>query len=679
MQRKPTSLIRILLALVACLALFAAACSSDSNGDDASENGNGGDNGNGTTTSGQASDIIAERGLTEDDVTAALKTYMPSGSIDEYIMFASGGHSGQLLVIGMPSMRLIKVIGVFTPEPWQGFGYGDENHEALFEAGMVNDQEITWADTHHPALSETAGDYDGEFVFINDKANARIATIDLRDFETKQVVKNPIAINDHGGTMVTPDTDWVIEGGQYGTPLAWEYEPLTEYDTKYRGMVTFWKFDREAGRIDVDASFAMELPPYWQDLCDAGKLVSDGWVFCNSFNVELATGLDPDDPDSVPFEAGVSAGENDYMHMINLDKAAEVAAAGNTTEVNGFNLLTLDTAIAEDLLYFVPEPKSPHGVDISPGGEFMVVSGKLDPHTTVYSFEKMQQAIADGNFEPDEYGVPVLDFDASVEAQIELGLGPLHTQFDDQGYAYTSLFLDSAVARWSLGDPYREDGWKLEGTIPVHYNIGHLAAAEGDTVSPDGGYLVALNKWSLDRFFHPGPLYPQNFQLIDIAGQGDEMQLLYDMPIGNAEPHYAQIIKADKLEPFTVYPEVGWDPGTMAVDPDAPLAGDEGVIRDGNEVTVNMTSVRSHFTPERVEIMQGDHVIWNLTNIETSEDATHGLAMPGYNINLSVEAGETATVEFDAVDSGVFTYYCTEFCSALHLEMAGYFLVEPSG
>ncbi len=351
-------------------------------------------------------------------------------------------------------------------------------------------------------------------------------------------------------------------------------------------MVTFWKFDREAGRIDEDSSFAMELPPYWQDLCDAGKLVSDGWVFCNSFNVELATGLDPDDPDSVPFEAGASAGENDYMHMINLDKAAEIVAAGNTTEVNGFKLLTLDTAIDEELLYFVPEPKSPHGVDITPGGEFMVVSGKLDPHTTVYSFEKMQQAIADGNFEPDQYGVPVLDFDASVEAQIELGLGPLHTQFDDQGYAYTSLFLDSAVARWSLGDPYREDGWKLEGTIPVHYNIGHLAAAEGDTVSPDGDYLVALNKWSLDRFFHPGPLFPQNFQLIDIAREGrPDAVALRHARSGTPKPHYGPIIKAEKLQPFSVTQKWDGNLGQRRSNPNAPLQGDQGLDpRTGNKL-----------------------------------------------------------------------------------------------
>ena len=667
---------RAVAAVLGVLALLAAAC---------------GDDGGGNGTSGSADEIISSRGLSEDDVAAALMTYQPTGSLDDYIMFSSGGHGGQVLVIGVPSMRLLKVIGVFTPEPWQGWGYGNVDQDELFAAGSegFEGETLTWGDTHHPALTETEGEYDGEYLFINDKANARVATIDLRDFETKQIVKNPIAANDHGGTMVTPDSEWVIEGGQYAAPLGGDYAELDSYESDYRGMVTLWKFDRDAGRIDTDASFAMELPPYWQDLCDAGKLVSDGWIFCNSFNVEQATGQDPDDPDNTEvFEAGVSAGENDYMHVINLDAAAEVAQNGGTTDVNGFPVISLDTAIDEELLYFLPEPKSPHGVDVSPNGEFMVVSGKLDPHVTIYSFEKVMAAIEAGGFDTDDYGVPVLGFDDVVEAQVELPLGPLHTQFDDQGYAYTSLFLDSSVARWSLGgdDYFGDDGWELEGTIPVHYNIGHLAAAEGDTVSPDGDYLVALNKWSIDRFSPTGPLLPQNFQLIDISGSGTaddpdttDMQLLYDMPIGIGEPHYAQIIKADKLEPLEVYPEVGWDPATMAVDPDAPQVGTEGVTRDGNEVTVDMTLVRSHFTPERVEIKQGDHVTWNLTNVELSLDATHGFSIPGYNINLSLEPGETATVEFDAVNDGVFSYYCTEFCSALHLEMVGYLLVEPEG
>ncbi|MCP4939224.1 MAG: Sec-dependent nitrous-oxide reductase, partial [Phycisphaeraceae bacterium] len=533
--------------------------------------------------------------------------------------------------------------------------------------------------THHPALSETGGDYDGEFVFINDKANARIAVIDLKDFETKQIVKNPLSLSDHGGTMVTPDTEWIIEGGQYGHPLGWDYAPMEEYTTEYRGMVTFWKFDRKAGRIDPDSSFAIELPPYWQDIFDAGKLASNGWVFGNSINTELATGgIEDGKP---PYEAGCSQRDNDYLHVIDLEKAAKVAAAGGTEDIKGFPVIPLQTAIDEQLLFFVPEPKSPHGVDVSPDGEFVVVSGKLDPHVTVYSFEKMMAAIAAKNHEPDSFGVPVLDFDACVEAQIEVGLGPLHTQFDDQGYAYTSLFLEPAVARWAMGgsagSKNAEDDWTMVGKINVQYNVGHISVAEGDTVSPDGGYLVAMNKWSIDRFFAPGPLLPQNFQLIDIAEPGEKMQMLYDSPIGIGEPHYAQIIKADKLDPWEVYPEVGWDPHTQSVDPNAPVAGKERVVRNGRTVEVYSTAVRSHFVPEHVKIKQGDHVVWHITNLERAKDATHGFALPAYNINLSLEPGEYVKFEFDANESGTYPFYCSEFCSALHLEMMGYLLVEP--
>ncbi|UCH60645.1 MAG: Sec-dependent nitrous-oxide reductase [Anaerolineales bacterium] len=626
-----------------------------------------------------ASAIADARGLTPDDVTAALKTYIPTGQHDEYIMFSSGGHSGQLAVIGMPSMRLLKLVGVFTPEPWQGWGYGASEIMEVLDAGNVNGKQVRWGDTHHPALSETAGDYDGQFVFINDKANARVAVIDLHDFETKQILKNPIAVNDHGGTMVTPNTDWVIEGGQYAAPLGWEYASLDDYADKYRGMVTFWKFDREQGRLNYEQSFAMELPPYWQDLCDAGKLVSEGWVFCNSFNTEMATG--GVEKGNQAFEAGVSQRDMDYLHIINLDKAVEVAASGNTIEVNGFKVITIETSIAEGLLYFAPEPKSPHGVDVAPKGDYLVISGKLDPHVTVYSFEKIQAAISKGGFETDDYGIPILGFDDIVEVQIEIGLGPLHTQFDDKGYAYTSLFLDSAVARWSMGGAYAdlnpEPDWTPVSKVPVHYNVGHIAAAEGDTVSPDGKYLVSLNKWAVDRFQNVGPLLPQNFQLVDIGATGDTLKVLYDMPIGFGEPHYAQIIKADKLQPWEIYPEVGWNPHTNSVDEFAVAQGEEKIVRDGNNVEVFMTAVRSHFTPEHVEIQKGDHVVWHITNVERTYDATHGFALPGYNINLSIEPGESITFEFDADQDGVFSYYCSEFCSALHLEMVGYLLIAP--
>ncbi|MEE9238688.1 MAG: cupredoxin domain-containing protein, partial [Thermodesulfobacteriota bacterium] len=172
-----------------------------------------------------------------------------------------------------------------------------------------------------------------------------------------------------------------------------------------------------------------------------------------------------------------------------------------------------------------------------------------------------------------------------------------------------------------------------------------------------------------------GPLHPQNFQLIDISG--NKMQLLYDMPIGIGEPHYVQMIKADKLNPWLVYPEVGFNPATMSVDPNATKVGSEGVVRNGNNVEVRMTAIRSHFNPEHIKVKEGDNVKIYITNIERARDATHGFAIEGYNINLSLEPGESSTVEFTADKPGVYPFYCTEFCSALHLEMAGYLLVEP--
>jgi nitrous-oxide reductase len=623
--------------------------------------------------------IASERKLNVDDLIAAAKTFTPSGRHDEYLLFSSGGQSGQVFVIGVPSMRLLRSISVFTPESWQGYGFGGEA-DPVRKMLEMQGRPVEWGDTHHPALSETKGDYDGQFLFIGDKANARLGVIDLRDFETKQIVKNPLTVSDHGAAFVTPNTEYVVEGGQYATVLGYGYATPEDYKKSYRGMVTFWKFDRVKGRIDESQSFAMELPPYWQDLADAGKGACEGLVFINSFNSEMATGgVEKGRP---PFEAGASKRDMDYMHIIDWRKAEAAFKAGKAEKINGFPILRLPTSVEEGLLCFTPEPKSPHGVDVTPNGQFIVVAGKLDPHVTVYGAEKLKQAIAAKTYSgADEYGVPILDFDAVKEAQVELGLGPLHTQFDDKGYAYTSLFLDSAVARWSLGGEYAslhaEQPWKLVTKTPVQYNIGHLSAAEGDTVSPDGRFLIAMNKWSVDRFYPTGPLLPQNFQLVDISAAGTTMPVLYDMPVGVGEPHYCQMIKADKLKPFLVYPEVGWNPHSQMLDPKAPKQGQEGVVRDGNKVTVNMTAIRSHFTPEHVEIQEGDVVTWRITAMETAQDATHGFCIGGYNINLSLEPGEFTEFTFTADRAGTYPYYCTEFCSALHLEMMGYLHIKP--
>jgi nitrous-oxide reductase len=572
-----------------------------------------------------------------------------------------------VLVVGLPSMRLLKVIGVFTPEPWQGYGYGDQTN-AVLASGNRDGQVLAWADTHHPALSETAGDYDGKFLFIGDKANARLAVIDLHDFVTKQIVVSNLIESDHGAAFVTPNTDYVIEPTQYPAPLGGGFVPIEEYDDKYRGAVLFWKFDRSKGRLDKDASFAIEVPPYAQDLADAGKLVSDGFAFVNSFNTERSYGGTLEG--KPPMESGASQNDTDYLHVIDWRKAEAAVAAGKAETIRDMKVLRLPVAVAEGILHFIPEPKSPHGVDVTPDGKDIVVSGKLDTHATIYSFEKVKALIDQKKYVgSDPYGVPILPFEESIRAQVEIGLGPLHTQYDEQGNAYTSLFLESKVAKWNVAEA------RVIEKIPAHYNVGHIAAAEGDTVSPDGRFLVMINKWAIDRFSGVGPLLPQNMQLVDITS--NPMQLLYDMPVPIGEPHYAQIIKADKLAPIDIYTPVGTDPITNAKAADAVEATQERVERRPDGVHVYMTAVRSHFTPDIVRVKEGEKVFLHLTNVEQAKDATHGFAIGSHNVNVSIEPGEHADIEFLAARSGVFPMYCTEFCSALHLEMAGYLLVEP--
>jgi nitrous-oxide reductase len=644
------------IAAVTLAALLALACEPGGQALQAPANGNG---------SIQA--LMKARGLSEDDVEAALKTYTPTGKMDEYYMFSSGGHSGQVLVIGLPSMRLLKVIGVFTPEPWQGYGYGDQTRE-LIEVGSSNGRTLEWGDTHHPALSETNGDYDGKYLFINDKNSARLAVISLKDFATTQVVSSGLVRSDHGGSFVTPNTEYVIEGPQYPSPLGGDYAPIEEWNQRYRGAVVFWKFDRKAGRLLPEKSWAIELPPYMQDLSDAGKLASDGWVFINSFDTERAYGGNAEG--SPPLESGASQNDMDYMHIIDWRRAEALVAEGRTVEIAGMRVIPLDVAAGE-VLWFVGEPKSPHGVDVTPDGKEIVVSGKLDTHATVYSFDKMKGLIDRKQFVgKDDYGVPILPFEESIRGQVEIGLGPLHTQFGGDGHAYTSVFIESTVAKWSLAD------LKVVEKMPVHYNVGHIAAAEGDTVSPDGNYLVSLNKWSIDRFADIGPLLPQNFQLIDIAGNGG-MQMLYDMPIGVGEPHYAQIIKADKINAEAVYTPAGFNTVVRGEDPNVVKGGEERIERRADGVHVYATAVRSHFTPDIIRVKEGDPVHLHITNVEQAKDATHGFGIGAHNINVSLEPGKHVNVSFVADKAGVYPFYCTEFCSALHLEMAGYLLVEP--
>ena len=614
-------------------------------------------------------DVTKRRGLNSEDVLAAAKTFTPDHLSDEYVALNSGGQEGNMPTYLVPSMRLVKYTPTATRQPYIGYGYSAETRK-LMEDGFIDGAEILWGDTHHPGFSETDGDYDGKWAVVNDKANPRLFVIDLKDWELKQVVINPIFRSDHGGCFYTPNSEYILEASQYPAPYDHKYHPLNDVNFRkyWRGGMTYWKFDNDKGRIDVKNSFTLEFPPYTQDLSDAGKLASDGWSFNNSFCTEMYIGgIEKGRP---PFEAGCSSRDVDYLHVVNWKKAEQLVKQGKYKMVNGMKVITIATAVKEGILYLIPEPKSPHGVDVDPTGDYIIVAGKLDSHAWVYSFAKIMKAIKEKNFEgKDPYGIPIIALEDALHGSVEVGLGPLHNQFDDQkGIVYTSVYVDSWTAKWDYIN------LKVLDHVPSNYNIGHLVSAHGDTKHPRGKYLIELDKLSIDRFNPVGPLHPQNHQLIDI--DGDKMRIIYDMPLPMGEPHYTILIDAHNLyKPFDVYPE-GTDITTDKTSPFATGAGKERVIKKGNTVEVFGTINNGKVTPSDIEVKQGQHMLIHLTNLGKDKTDHYVYEIASYDKMYRWRPGETATLDFVAEKAGAFPLLLDKVHDPEGRQLQGYFTVN---
>jgi nitrous-oxide reductase len=379
----------------------------------------------------------------------------------------------------------------------------------------------------------------------------------------------------------------------------------------------------------------------------------------STYNTEEAT---------TTMEINASQADRDYIVLFNWKELAQMVKDGKYEQVGDQKMIFPEKQ--KGGIYLVPVAKSPHGVDVTPDGKHFIASGKLAPAMTVFSFKKAFEAIKKKEFAGERNGIPVLQYKKVMEREVnpDNALGPLHTQFDDKGMAYTTMFISSEIVKWN------PNNGEVLDRVPVQYSPGHAAAAEGDTASPDGKYIVALNKLSKDNFLSVGPSHPESMQLIDISGK---MRVINTVP-DNPEPHYAQMIKADKIHTINVYPK---DPNN----PDAVYKqSDTKIVRKGNEVHVYGIAMRSRFIfdskakrPDEIDVNQGDHVFVHLTNIDFDEDITHGFAINGYNLDMEVQPGQTNTLEFTADKAGTFPLYCTNFCSALHQEMNGYFLVKP--
>lgn len=606
---------------------------------------------------------------------AASKAYVAPGKYDEFYNIVSGGFNGQMAIYGLPSGRLFKIIPVFSVFPENGWGYSEESKPMLNTSHGF----VPWDDLHHISLSTTNGEHDGRWAFGNGNNTPRVARVDLKTFRTVEILELPNSGGNHSSPYITENTEYVVAGTRFSVPMGENQDvPISSYKKNFKGTISFISVDSAHGGMKI--AFQLKTPGVNFDLARAGKGPSHGWFFFSCYNTEQAYTL---------LEVNASQKDKDFIMAVNWKKAEEYIKAGKGTKVkskyvhNVFDesthtatskmledVLQLDPVELKDIIYFIPCPKSPHGTDVDPSGEYIVGSGKLAALIPVFSFTKIQKAIADKNFEGEFAGIPVIKYDAALHGEVQKpGLGPLHTEFDEKGNAYTSMFVSSEIVKWNVKDV------KVLDRVPTYYSIGHLCVPGGPTKKPHGKYVIAYNKITKDRYLPTGPELTQSAQIYDISG--DKMQLILDFPT-TGEPHYAEAIPASMLMPKSTkiykleennHPYVAKGEGQTKVE------------RKGKEVHVYMTAIRSHLTPDNIEGVQvGDDVFFHVTNLEQDWDVPHGFAIKGANnAEILVMPGETQTLKWKADRVGVLPYYCTDFCSALHQEMQGYVRVSPAG
>lgn len=606
---------------------------------------------------------------------AAKKAYVAPGKYDEFYNIVSGGFSGQMSIYGLPSGRLFRVIPVFSVDPEKGYGYSEESKAMLNTSHGF----VPWDDLHHISLSETDGVHDGRWAFGNANNTPRIARIDLKTFRTAEIIEIPNSAGNHSSPFITENSEYVVAGTRFSVPMSngTTDVPINTYKENFKGTVSFINVDKESGKMGI--AFQILLPGVDFDLSRAGKGKSHGWFFFSCYNSERANTL---------LEVNASKFDKDFIMAVNWKKAEEYVKAGKGVKKNVSyahntydekthtanstiekEVIMLDPKDCPDMVYLMPCPKSPHGCDTDPTGEYIVGSGKLAAVIPVFSFTKMQEAINAKNFEGEYDGLPVLKYDAVLHGEVKKpGLGPLHTEFDPNGNAYTSFFVSSEIVKWRLSD------LSVLDRVPTYYSVGHLCVPGGPTKKPWGKYVIAYNKITKDRYLPTGPELTQSAQLYDISG--DKMQLILDFPtIG--EPHYAEAIPAELLSKNStkIYKiEENQHPYVTKGEKEAK------VERKGNEVHVYMSSIRSHFVPDNIEgVKLGDVVYFHVTNLEQDWDVPHGFAVKGANnAELLIMPGETSTLMWKPDRVGVFPFYCTDFCSALHQEMQGYIRISPA-
>jgi nitrous-oxide reductase len=573
------------------------------------------------------------------------KAHVGPGELDEYYGFWSGGHQGEVRVVGVPSMRELMRIPVFNVDSATGWGITNESKEIL-----GGDRQYLNGDCHHPHISMEDGRYDGKYLFINDKANSRVARIRLDIMKTDRITHIPNVQAIHGLRLQkVPRTKYVFCNAEFVIP-----HPNDGSDYSLENSYTMWN------AIDADT---MEVA--WQVIVDGNLDNMDAdytgkYAASTCYNSEKAADL-----------AGTMRNDRDWVVVFNVERIEAAVNNGDFKTMGDSEVPIVDGRDGSELTRYIPVPKNPHGLNTSPDGKYFIANGKLSPTCSVIAIDRLDDMF-DGKIELRD----------TIVAEPELGLGPLHTTFDGRGNAYTTLFIDSQVAKWNIEDAIKayngEDVNYIRQKLDVHYQPGHNHASLTESRDADGKWLVVLSKFSKDRFLPVGPLHPENDQLIDISGE--EMKLVHDGP-AFAEPHDCILVRRDQIKTKKVYDRddaLFASCRAQAEKDGVTLEGANTVIRDGKKARVYMTSVAPQYGMTEFRVKEGDEVTVYVTNLDTIEDVTHGFCMVNHGVSMEVSPQQTASVTFTAGKPGVYWYYCNWFCHALHMEMGGRMLVEKA-